>query len=131
MPIPPSWHLISRGEHASSPESDQSSTAGTTGNVVPSNAFADDLFREKFMGIAKGGSNGEKIMRGFLIGLAIGLVVACFFCCWYPCCRPRLQNRRRRRRPRRGPPATDEEQNTAQNTTQETTQNTTNNTPPA
>lgn len=117
MPVSPIWHLVTRGEHASSPENDQSSTAGTAGNVVPSNAFADDLFREKFMSIAKGGSNGEKIMRGFLIGLAIGLVVACFVCCWYPCCRPRLQNRRRRRRrTRRGPPAADEEQNAANRT---------------
>ncbi|KAM0306402.1 hypothetical protein HYE67_002415 [Fusarium culmorum] len=113
MPILSTWHLVPRGDHGSSPESDDSSTAGATGNIVPSNAFADDLFREKFMGIAKGGSNGEKIMRGFLIGLAIGLVVACFVCCWYPCCRPRIRNRRRQRqRARRGPAVTDEEQNT-------------------
>ncbi|KAF4962316.1 hypothetical protein FSARC_9601 [Fusarium sarcochroum] len=111
MPFSPSWLLVPRGEHSSSPESDDSSTAGTSGNIVPSDSFADDLFRDKFMGIARGGSNGEKIMRGFLIGLAIGLVVACFVCCWYPCCRPRLQNRRRRQRRQRGPPATDEEEN--------------------
>ncbi|ESU09040.1 LOW QUALITY PROTEIN: hypothetical protein FGSG_12305 [Fusarium graminearum PH-1] len=78
MPILSTWHLVPRGDHGSSPESDDSSTAGATGNIVPSNAFADDLFREKFMGIAKGGSNGEKIMRGFLIGLAIGLLHASF-----------------------------------------------------
>ncbi|SPJ93249.1 uncharacterized protein FTOL_13855 [Fusarium torulosum] len=113
MPISPAWLLIPRGEHSSSPEDDKSSTAGTTGNLVPQDSFADDLFRDKFMGIAKGGSNGEKIMRGFLIGLAIGLVVACFFCCWYPCCRPRFQNQRRRRRARRGPPVADEEQTTS------------------
>ncbi|KAK2670842.1 hypothetical protein RAB80_013264 [Fusarium oxysporum f. sp. vasinfectum] len=81
MPISPLWALMPRGDHSSSPETDQSSSSGTTGNVYPSDSFADDLFRDKFMGIAKGGSNGEKIMRGFLIGLAIGLVVACFVCC--------------------------------------------------
>ncbi|KAF4994115.1 hypothetical protein FGRMN_6030 [Fusarium graminum] len=113
MPSSPTWLLIPRGEHSSSPEDDKSSTAGTTGNLVPQDTFADDLFRDKFMSIAKGGSNGEKIMRGFLIGLAIGLIVACFVCCWYPCCRPRFQNQRRRRRTRRGPPAVDEEQNAA------------------
>ncbi|KAL2682708.1 hypothetical protein Neosp_007161 [[Neocosmospora] mangrovei] len=78
MPASPVLLLLSRGEHSSSPEEDSSSTAGTTGTLVPTDSFANDLFRDKFMGIAKGGSNGEKIMRGFLIGLAIGLIVACF-----------------------------------------------------
>ncbi|KAF5008583.1 hypothetical protein FDECE_5150 [Fusarium decemcellulare] len=113
MPASPRWLILPRGDHSSSPEDDDSSTSGTTGNVIPSDSFANDLFRDKFMGIAKGGSNGEKIMRGFLIGLAIGLIVACFVCCWYPCCRPRPQDRRRR--PRRGPPVPDEEE-TATNT---------------
>ncbi|KAM5353955.1 hypothetical protein ACJ41O_000605 [Fusarium nematophilum] len=107
----PRWLLLPRGEHSSSPEADDSSTAGTTGNIVPSDSFANDLFRDKFMGIARGGSNGEKIMRGFLIGLAIGLIVACFVCCWYPCCRPKPEDRLRRRQRARGPPEAEEEEN--------------------
>lgn len=58
-------------------------------------SFVEDLFEKKFMGIATGGSSGEKILRGFLIGVAIGLIVGCFFCCWYPCCGGTSRRRRR------------------------------------
>lgn len=63
-------------------------------NIDMGDSLVEDLFKEKFMGIATGGSHGEKILRGFLIGVAIGLVVACFTCCWYPCCGG-ARNRRR------------------------------------
>lgn len=101
-----------------------------SGTFIPTDSFANDLFRDKFMSIARGGSNGEKIMRGFLIGLAIGLIVACFVCCWYPCCRPK--NASLRRRPRRRPVTEADEETPATATataTAETT--TTNRIPPA
>ncbi|KAK7426083.1 hypothetical protein QQZ08_007393 [Neonectria magnoliae] len=71
------WALDPRGDHSSSPEDDGQSESRATGDVY-TDALAEDLFQDKFMGLARGGSNGEKIMRGFLIGVAIGLIVACF-----------------------------------------------------
>ncbi|KAI5457691.1 hypothetical protein BGZ63DRAFT_427729 [Mariannaea sp. PMI_226] len=97
MVAAPSWTLIAR-------DGSDNSTTPVTGNT---DTLAQDLFQNKFMSIARGGSNGEKIIRGFLIGVAIGLVVACFVCCWYPCCRP---NRSRRRPGPRRPPVDEEEQ---------------------
>ncbi|KAK7398637.1 hypothetical protein QQX98_011997 [Neonectria punicea] len=61
------WALDPRGDHSSSPEDDGQSESRATGDVY-TDALAEDLFQDKFMGLARGGSNGEKIMRGFLIG---------------------------------------------------------------
>lgn len=110
-----SWLIVPRGDHSSSPEGDGQSSSSTATEDLYGNTdtLAGDLFQDKFMTLARGGSNGEKIMRGFLIGVAVGLIVACFVCCWYPCCRP---DRRRRRGPRR-PPVSEEEQESASSTT--------------
>ncbi|KAH6893353.1 hypothetical protein B0T10DRAFT_457458 [Thelonectria olida] len=104
-----SWAIIARdgGDHSSNPESDGSSTSSSDGSIMGTDTLAQDLFQDKFMTIARGGSNGEKIMRGFLIGVAVGLIVACFVCCWYPCCRS--DRPRRQRGPRRPPVEMEEE----------------------
>ncbi|KAF7557515.1 hypothetical protein G7046_g6017 [Stylonectria norvegica] len=92
---------------ASSSTSTASSTAtaATDGSWPSQTGLAEDLFKQRIMDVATGGSNGERILRGFLIGIAVGLVVACFTCCWYPCCnrtrrsRIRALEARRRMRP--------------------------------
>ncbi|GJN71710.1 hypothetical protein PLIIFM63780_005956 [Purpureocillium lilacinum] len=64
--------------------------------------------RERVLELIGGGSSGEKIIRGFLIGIALGLILGGVCCCWVPCFGRRQQEVRRRRRQervRRGLPA--------------------------
>ncbi|UNI17217.1 hypothetical protein JDV02_003585 [Purpureocillium takamizusanense] len=64
--------------------------------------------RERVLELIGGGSSGEKIIRGFLIGIALGLILGGVCCCWVPCFGRRQQETRRRRRQdrvRRGLPA--------------------------
>jgi hypothetical protein len=40
-----------------------------------------------FNAIIGKGSDGERVLRGFLFGVIIGLAVAILACCWLPCMR--------------------------------------------
>lgn len=49
------------------------------------------------VGIAEGGSSGERILRGFFIGMALGIVLSFVLCCWLPCLRKSRRTRLQRR----------------------------------
>ncbi|PHH60253.1 hypothetical protein CDD81_1912 [Ophiocordyceps australis] len=56
--------------------------------------------RSRVLELVSGGTAGDKIVRGFLIGVALGLVVGGVCCCWVPCFGRRAQRERRQRRRR-------------------------------
>ncbi|KZZ95265.1 hypothetical protein AAL_04496 [Moelleriella libera RCEF 2490] len=59
---------------------------------------------DRILQLVTGGSSGERIVRGFLMGIAIGIILGGVLCCWVPCFGRRrvreLRERRRRRRRR-------------------------------
>ena len=87
--------------------------AATTTALAPPGASIETLpgdinMRQRVLELISGGSPGEKIVRGFLIGVALGLVIGGVCCCWVPCFGRRQQEIRRMRREdrvRRGYPA--------------------------
>ncbi|PNY28946.1 Uncharacterized protein TCAP_01130 [Tolypocladium capitatum] len=99
----------STGAPSASPVS-ATATMGASAAATPANLDTlpgDINLRERLLELIGGGSSGEKIARGFLIGVAFGLIVGGFCCCWVPCFgRAQLERRRRRReeRIRRGEP---------------------------
>ncbi|KIE01593.1 hypothetical protein MAJ_02398, partial [Metarhizium majus ARSEF 297] len=65
------------------------------------NGFGDFNVGDRILQLVTSGSNGEKIVRGFLMGVAIGIILGGAVCCWVPCFgRGRQQRRERRRRQR-------------------------------
>ncbi|QPG93932.1 hypothetical protein C2857_003645 [Epichloe festucae Fl1] len=56
---------------------------------------------ERVLQLITSGSNGERIVRGFLIGVAMGIILGGALCCWVPCFGRRRQERRERRRQQR------------------------------
>ncbi|KAJ6439897.1 hypothetical protein O9K51_07788 [Purpureocillium lavendulum] len=87
--------------------------ASLTTSLAQATASIDTLpgdldIRERVLELISGGTSGEKIIRGFLIGIALGLILGGLCCCWVPCFGRRQQETRRRRRQdrvRRGLPA--------------------------
>jgi hypothetical protein len=63
------------------------------------NGFGDFNLGDRILQLVTSGSNGEKVVRGFLMGVAMGIILGGVFCCWVPCFgRGRHERRARRRR---------------------------------
>ncbi|KAG8424157.1 hypothetical protein J3458_000983 [Metarhizium acridum] len=65
------------------------------------NGFGDFNVGDRILQLVTSGSNGEKIVRGFLMGVAIGFILGGAVCCWVPCFGRGRQERRERRRQQR------------------------------
>ncbi|OAA41006.1 hypothetical protein NOR_05588 [Metarhizium rileyi] len=64
------------------------------------NGFGDLNVGNRIMQLVTSGSNGEKIVRGFLMGIAVGIILGGALCCWVPCFGRGRQERRERRQQR-------------------------------
>ncbi|KAG5999645.1 hypothetical protein E4U43_001943 [Claviceps pusilla] len=53
---------------------------------------------DRVLQLIVGGSSGERIVRGFLMGVALGIILGGVLCCWVPCFGRRNQDRREQRR---------------------------------
>ncbi|OAQ66749.1 FAM176 family domain-containing protein [Pochonia chlamydosporia 170] len=65
------------------------------------NGFSDFNLGDKILQLVTSGSNGERIVRGFLMGVALGIILGGALCCWVPCFGRARQERRARRRQQR------------------------------
>ena len=52
----------------------------------------------RLMELISSGSDGERIVRGFLMGIAFGVILGGVLCCWVPCFGAKQRARRARRR---------------------------------
>lgn len=67
-------------------------------NASATDAFGNFDLGQRIMELVSGGSNGERVVRGFLMGVAVGIILGGALCCWVPCFGRRQQERRARRR---------------------------------